>query len=111
MEGLFLSNNFIIYLFEFLFIILFFKLWGMTNDIKAIKNKYLESSSNTSNVSKGNKRNGKSKFEVDALVVNINSGKQMRIKEISSTTGKYSCYSNGDMVFEGNFDESEIKLF
>lgn len=111
MESLFSFAGLIMIVFGILQIILFFKLWGMTNDIKAIKNKYLESTTNNSILSEATRENGESKFEVGALVVNINSGKQMRIKEINSTTGKYSCYTNGGLVFEGDFDESEIKLF
>lgn len=111
MEGLFSFAGLIMIVFGILQIILFFKLWGMTNDIKAIKNKYFESSTNNSISSEATPKNGESKFEAGALVVNINSGKQMRIKEFNSATGKYSCYTNGGLVFEGDFDESEIKLF
>ncbi|MPN55454.1 hypothetical protein SDC9_203136 [bioreactor metagenome] len=50
------------------------------------------------------------KYPLSALVVNIKSGKQMRIKEITED-GKYSCYTNNGTVHEGDFDETEIKLF
>lgn len=97
--------------FGILQIILFFKLWGMTNDVNTIKIKYLESLSN-SLVSPGViKNNSETKFTEGALVVNIKSGKQMRRKEFNAVTGKYSCYSNGGTIFEGDFDETEIKLF
>lgn len=33
----------------------------------------------------------------------------MRIKEIKDE--KYSCYSNNGMTYEGDFFESEIRLF
>jgi len=97
--------------FGLLQIILFFKLWGMTNDIKIIKNELL------STFSKNQKQNSKndvideSKFEIGALVININKDKQMRIKDYDPFTGKFSCYSQGGMVYEGDFDESELKLF
>jgi len=49
MEGLMTFTGLIIIVFGVLQIILFFKLWGMTNDIKDIRNKYLEENhSNTS---------------------------------------------------------------
>jgi len=111
MEGLSSFTGVIIIVFGILQIILFFKLWGMTDDIKTIKDKYLESSSNNPIATEVTKKTSESKFEVGALVVNIKSGKQMRIAEINSTTGKYKCYSNGGMFPEDNFDESEIKLF
>ncbi|MFV0312191.1 MAG: hypothetical protein ACK5KN_11165 [Dysgonomonas sp.] len=101
-----LSIIFII--FGILQIILFFKIWGMTNDIRKIKETYLS----TINIetSTEDKMNDSSTFRVDALVINIATGKQMRIKEITET-GKYSCYTNGGMNHEGDFSESEIKLF
>lgn len=107
MEGMFSFVGIIVIVFGILQIILFFKLWGMTNDIRIIKNQYLDSLK-TSEVPK---ETVKGAFEVGALVVNVSSGKQMRIKEIEAATGKYACYTNGGMNFEGNFDESEIKLF
>lgn len=119
MEGLISFAGVIMIVFGILQIILFFKLWGMTDDIKAIKNKYLESSSNSTNVEPSSNnsnttgisnKNTESKFEVGSLVVNIKTGKQMRIKEINHVTGKYNCFSSGGMFSEGNFDESEIKL-
>lgn len=41
----------IIIVFGILQIILFFKIWGMTNDVKAIKNKYLKVDSSTKEIS------------------------------------------------------------
>ena len=77
-ESLFSFAGVIIIVFGILQIILFFKLWGMTNDIKTIKNKYLESSSNNSIATEVTNKSGESKFEVGALVVDIKSGKQMQ---------------------------------
>ena len=95
----------IIIVFGVLQIILFFKLWGMTNDIRAIKNKYInnivESTISTSS--------NRLQYGVGDLVVNVKNDKQMRIKEIKGE--KYSCYSNNGMSFEGDFLESEIRLF
>ena len=48
-------------------------------------------------------------FDIGDLVVLKSTGKQMRVKDIIN--GKYSCYSNRGAIHEGDFDESEIKLF
>jgi hypothetical protein len=110
MESFTFLTGVIIIVFGILQIVLFFKLWGMTDDIKSIKNKYLESNSFDKKETEVIIKNFESKYEVGALVVDIKSRKQMKIKEITSD-GKYSCYSTGGLVFEGNFDESEIQLF
>ncbi len=52
MENFFSFAGIIMIIFGILQIILFFKLWGMTNDIKAIKNKYLEYATNESSTIK-----------------------------------------------------------
>ena len=110
MENLSSFTIIVILAFGILQIILFFKLWGMTNDIRIIKTKYLESLSiEPENVKL--KINSEVKIEDGALVVNIKTGKQMRRKEINPASGKFNCYTNGGTVFEGDFDESEIKLF
>lgn len=102
----------IIGLFAFIFallqIILFFKIWEMTNDIKAIKNKYLSSGQNK-NDSYAPIINSAG-FNIGDLVINATTGTQMRIKEITED-GKYSCYTGGGTSHEGDFLESEIKRF
>ena len=52
-----------------------------------------------------------SEFQIGDLVMNIKSGKQMRIKTINEKEGKYSCYTDRGTVHEGDFDDSEIELF
>lgn len=106
----------IIIVFGILQIILFFKLWGMTNDVKIMKDMFFEFSSKSKNKIDVNEKvntekDPSSKFETGDLVVNIESGKQMRIKDIDPSAGIYGCYTNGGTVFEGNFKDSEIKLF
>lgn len=93
-------------LFGILQIILFFKIWGMTNDIREIKEKYLSSTDPKKNVSPAQP----TEFNVDELVVHIKTNKQMRIKEITED-GKYSCYTGGGASHEGDFTASEIKHF
>lgn len=48
-------------------------------------------------------------FKIGDLVVNVTTDKQMRIREINPGTQKYSCYTNGGMTYEGDFDKSELK--
>ena len=96
----------ILVVFGILQIVLFFKLWGMTNDIRDIKNKYLESNI-TNNVEAKNNLN--LKYELNELVVEIKTGRQMRIKEYKDN--KYSCYINSGATFVGDFEESEIRKF
>lgn len=107
--------------FGILQIILFFKLWGMTNDIRDIKNKYLNAESQHCEVSEPNhsasvnetkdepKHYLELRFQPGDLVVLKTTGKQMRVKDVID--GKFSCYSQNGMVHDGIFNESEIKLF
>lgn len=93
--------------FGILQIILFFKIWGMTNDIRAIKYKYL--SKNTSqNIP--DLPNDPNSFKENDLVVSIKTGKQMRIKGFTDD-GRYSCYTNSGMNHEGDFRKDELELF
>ena len=106
-------------------IILFFKIWGMTNNVRDIKEMYeSEREAHYRNLNRitPNPENQKgsdlsiSKFSVGDLVVHIKTGKQMRIKNINadsvhSNNDTYSCYSGGGTYYEGDFLVSEIKLF
>jgi len=83
-------------IFGILQIILFFKIWGMTNDIKEIKEKYLYGdrvqpiqaiSEETNNYSNG------------LLVVELKTERQMRLGD-KLENGKYNAYSNGALVGE-----------
>lgn len=101
----------ILIVFGVLQIILFFKIWGMTNDIKELKNRYLL----VNPVDKERTAIPISEFEnkpfkPNDLVINISTDKQMRVKSITAD-GKYSCYTNNGMVHEGDFTENQIRLF
>lgn len=115
----------IIIVFGVLQIILFFKMWGMTNDVRIIKEMYeSERESHYRNLNKINPSIEVqeksdlpiSKFSIGDLVVHIKTGKQMRIKNINidnvhSNNDTYSCYSGGGVYHEGDFLASELKLF
>lgn len=112
------------YLLLTIFILVYF--FRMANDVRALKKsldvirdllvkKDWKDENQKKNIEKiGDKKksitNVDVKYPLSALVVNIKSGKQMRIKEITED-GKYSCYTNNGTVHEGDFDETEIKLF
>ncbi len=95
-------------IFVVLQIILFFKIWGMANDVKAIKDKYLSSGQNK--IGSAPTYLNSTGFNIGDLVINATTGKQMRIKEITED-GKYSCYTGGGTSYEGDFTASEIKHF
>ena len=96
----------IIFIFGILQLILFFKIWGMTNDIREIKEKYLSSTDPKKSISPAQS----TEFSIGELVVEIKTNKQMRIKEITQD-GKYSCYTGGGASHEGDFTAAEIKRF
>lgn len=107
MENVTILESIVIIVFCILQIILFFKLWGMTNDIKKIKDKYLKIKDIHTNIPNHEEQNI---FKINDLVVEIKTGKQMRIKSINPD-GKYGCYIRGGAVHAGDFDESDIEKF
>lgn len=121
MEGMMTFVSLVVIVFGILQIILFFKLWGMTNDIKEIKEKYLNSENHHMEfIQKADNEQideiEPDLFKFDGLkfkqgdhVVNLKTEKQMRVKDIKD--GKFCCYSQGGMVHEGDFDESELRKF
>lgn len=106
----------IILVFGILQLILFFKIWGMTNDIREIKKKYLGSNDNSQIQSSqkieyfGSIPEDENKFKEDDLVILLATGKQMRVKRYTED-GKYSCYTNGGTVYQGDYAENELRLF
>ena len=93
----------VIIVFGVLQIILFFKLWGMTNDIREIKEKYL-SQTKAAKV-EPIVINPDAKFQIGMRVVNLNSEKQMIIERLTED-GRYICHSDGLIV--GTFSPTEI---
>lgn len=77
----------------------------MTNDVREIK-KYLIKDV-TQKIEYQNHTDAK--YATNDLVVNVNTGRQMRIKEYKNN--KYSCYVNNGETFVGDFEESEIRKF
>lgn len=91
-------------------ICLLFKIWGMTNDIRDIKNVYLSqhkrnevpTDNDTSDTS------DTSDYNNLTVVVELKTENQMRLGELLEN-GKYKCYSNG--VYAGDFAPSEFMEF
>lgn len=102
-----------IIVFGILSIILFFKIWGMCNDVRKIRNHLLISSeadekpSGVSNeeVAKGD---GIEKFKVNQLVVVKQDESQFRVSSISHEGGKVRYYSSKHQKY---FTENEIEEF
>ncbi len=86
-------------------IILFFKVWGMTNDIRAMKNKYLYQDSISTNF---DSKEDNGNYKKDTLVVELKTEKQMRTGELLDN-GMYKCYSNG--IYVGDFAPSDFMEF
>lgn len=91
MESMFNLAGIIIIVFGVLQIILFFKIWGMTNDIKEIRNKYINSTS--LQFHETNKQNNEdSFFNVGDIVTYKKTGDKFKIDSIDDN-GLYKCSS------------------
>ena len=112
------------YLLLAIFIIVYF--FRMSNDVRALKeslddikkilisknsmNHKISTESDTDKIGAQANMSKSTKFQIGDLVISISSGKQMRIKTINED-GKCSCFTNGGTIHEGDFEESELKLF
>lgn len=97
----------VLLVFGVLQIILFFKLWGMTNDVAELKRlakKYLDSQKVKSINTK------EDDIKVGDLVVELKTSKQMRVTGITKEN-KFECKIAGGIQSAGVFDKEEIELF
>ncbi|WP_065218404.1 MULTISPECIES: hypothetical protein [Butyricimonas] len=99
MDGLIIFTGIVITVFGILQIILFFKIWGMTNDVKQIKNKYLSEKRNITQKAIAN-------FSVGSIVTERKTGRKVSISEINPD-GTYKCYADGGICI-GNLKEEEL---
>lgn len=110
MEGIMLFVSIIIIIFGILQIILFFKVWGMTNDVKKVKNimemKFEQEISNKNIID----NDFQSDIKVGDSVVELKNERQLKVCAIT-IDGKYKCKVAGGIVEVGTFDRSEIELF
>lgn len=110
----------IIIVFGILQIILFFKIWGMTNDVSEMKSIMKGSFKNQNrqdyerNPESNKEHPSNSKFEsdikIDDLVIELKSERQLKVTDITSD-GRYKCRIAGGVSSAGIFDRSEIELF
>lgn len=89
-------------------IILFFKVWGMTNNVARIR-ELLENEKNSDNVTEKCVGTASSSFKVGDKVVILKSGKVSFITEV--TGDKYECASNNGTFYDGAYSASELHKF
>ncbi|MBS5798045.1 MAG: hypothetical protein KH100_15260 [Dysgonomonas mossii] len=98
MEGFYLFIGIVIIVFGILQIILFFKIWGMTNDIREIRNQY---------INKSETYNTNDDIIINKSVKHKVSGKILIAKFYDNDTDKYVCYSEQG-TFENRFSKDDL---
>lgn len=103
----------ILIIFGILQVILFFKVWQMTNDINEFKRMYQVVHSDKLKIKHTpidtppiKEKQIINPLHIDAVVVRISDNKRMTIRNITNK-GKYSCYSG--LKKEGEYSKDEIK--
>lgn len=86
--------------FGILQIILFFKIWGMTDDIREIKNKYINGESINDEINR--------LFSNGDTVIEIKTNREMIVRKYDPKIEKYICFADKGF-FEGRFSEAELK--
>lgn len=108
MEGMFTFVGIIMIVFGILQIILFFKIWGMTNNVSEIKNiirnNIKETKTSTPNVKSG------SNINVGDLVVELKNERQLKVIDITNN-GEFECSTPGGIHSVGIFKRNEIEKF
>lgn len=95
MDGILTFISIIFVVFGILQIILFFKIWGMTNDIKDIRNKYVSTDTLTP------------LYTIGSIVKHAKNDQCLIIKKFDTESNKYVCYSE-DGLFIGSFRADEL---
>jgi len=97
-------------------IILFFKVWGMTNDIRDIKNVYLglnqqeiEKNNEAYKVTDNKYHYTDSKFQINDIVISPNYDGELKVFDIMGN-GEYNCRDAKTGEKAGFFKESELVL-
>lgn len=101
----------VLFVFGILNLILFFKIWGMTNDVSVIKEYIVRQSS--SNETKDNnptiQTSVANDINVGDLVVRLCDEQQLKVVEI--VNGKYHCFKAGTITSVDSLNRNEIELF
>lgn len=101
----------VILVFGVLQIVLFFKMWGMTNNVRSIKDMMEKYISKIEKKSIGTEDdNGYKGIKIEDLVVDIKTKRKMTVTNVTSE-GKYECKLTGGIAPIGMFNRDEIELF
>lgn len=107
----------ILFIFGVLQIILFFKIWGMTNDVKRLANKFCSNDNNLSNTNDlvkkpcdgipDNTPDGDVEISIGDKVIRRKDGKEMLVDRI--VCGKYGCADLKTNKFIAGYERNEIR--
>lgn len=117
MEGLMTFTGIVMIAFGILQIILFFKIWGMTNNIKRLTDKFcndiceneiIDSSIKSSGYSNvDNTPDNNAEISIGDIVIRRKDGREMVVDRI--VYGKYGCVDIDNHVFIAGYTRDEIK--
>lgn len=107
MEGILLFTTIVVLVFGVLQIILFFKLWGMTNNVSHIR-WIMDEYMNKIQKEEMKDKVSSTDIKIGNLVVRIKDEKQMRV--VSIKDGKYECSILGG-IQKDVYSRDEIELF
>ena len=96
-------------IFGILGLILFFKVWAMTNDVRELKEyvlPYLQNKGIKPNKDIEFNTDGNKEFASGTIVVEVSTGRQLKIKH-RLPDGRYKCSYNNDL-FETKMDASDL---
>lgn len=99
----------IIIVFGILQIILFFKLWGMTNNIFEIKEMIKKYSIEEKVNPKKQKTITETDIQIEDLVIELKNRRQLKVVDITED-GKFQCKTPGGIAPIGFFERNEIEL-
>lgn len=99
----------IILVFGILQIILFFKIWGMTNNIFEIKELIKKYSIEKKTSQNHQKATTKTDIQIEALVIDLKSNQQLKVVDITED-GRFQCKTLGGIAPVGFFKRDEIEL-
>ena len=99
----------IIVVFGIIQIVLFFKIWGMTNNIFEIKELIKKYSIEEKVNPKQQKPTTKTDIQIEDLVIELKSKRQLKVVDITED-GRFQCKTPGGIAPIGFFERDEIEL-
>lgn len=99
---------FIYFVFGILSLILFFKVWGMCNNVSRIR-ELMEMEISKGFTPHSETEKASKTFAVGDKVVILKTGKVTTVTEVKD--GKYECASNNGNFYDGVFSQSELNKF